>query len=124
MLAAETLSVALFVKDYIQDVNKDGKVDCIDYALIFYIKYKNDYPNKPIDIVWYCDVNKRLSHLYVAFNIPGTDQYWHIEPKATDPVFMNRTMPVIWGADFAYGSSRKMTDKFEQIYYNTIQWLW
>jgi hypothetical protein len=78
----EILKTCQFVRSCMYDINGDGKLNCIDYSLIFH----NNWPTARI--IRNVNTFTGMNHLFVS--VDGVC----IEPQATT---MNYTMRDVWG---------------------------
>jgi len=90
-----------------KDINNDGKINCIDAAVIFY-KY---YPNKD-DVRIYCNMNDstNMNHL---FNLVYTGTDWiGVEPQAKHAGWNEGVyrMSAIWGKKYDYRLNKDETN--------------
>ena len=69
---------------YIYDVNKDGTINCIDYAKTFKRIWDQTYPagTNNCEIVWNVNEAKHFNHLFIRCR-PHKHTYWlYVEPQA------------------------------------------
>jgi hypothetical protein len=92
--ASPSLTAALKVKQNLYDIDKDGRIDCVDAAVLFRQYYGNGQTAK---LIWHNNqANGGLNHLYVK--VPdGAGGWTAIEPRAYDPDINKRTMKYAWG---------------------------
>jgi hypothetical protein len=115
-LAQKTYNTAVYTKAHIYDIDRDGRIDCTDYATVFY----ENYPDKSdCHIMWIWPTNtKSATHLYVR--IGGYD----IEPQNTSQDFNSRLLRAIWGNKLDYTKVRDITYAYNQIKAGTFNWVW
>lgn len=78
---------------YINDLNKDNKINCIDYACGFKMIWDSIYPERKDDCIIIRNKSLTLNHLYNGV-YEGNDIIF-IEPWTNDPY--NYDMSKIWG---------------------------
>lgn len=78
---------------YITDLNKDGKINCIDYACGFKMIWDNIYPDRKDDCIIIRNKSLTLNHLYIGI-YEGNDIIF-VEPWTND--LYNYNMSDIWG---------------------------
>lgn len=78
---------------YITDLNKDDKINCIDYACGFKMIWDNIYPERKDDCIIIRNKSLTLNHLYVGI-YEGNDIVF-VEPWTNNPY--NYSMSDIWG---------------------------
>jgi hypothetical protein len=115
-LAQKTYNTAVYTKAHVYDADRDGLIDCTDYATLFY----ENYPDKSdCHIMWVWPTNsKDTTHLYVR--VGGFD----IEPQDTSQDFNKRLLRNIWGNKFDYTKVRDITYAYNQIKAGTFSWVW
>jgi hypothetical protein len=114
-IAQQTYDTAVYVKSHIYDVDRDGLIDCVDYATLYFDKYP-DKSNLRLMWVYRADIDE--THLYVRVN--GTD----IEPQSINPDFSKRTLRYHWGNKMNYRKIKDVTAYAGQIRNNTFHWIW
>ena len=89
------------------DVNYDGKYNCIDAAVLFY-QY---YPEKSkVCIEVNCNSKTGMNHL---FNCVFTDGVWKaIEPQAYANNYSNYFMWAVWGSQYDNSYNRDVTSDY------------
>lgn len=99
---------------YVKDVNKDGKVNCIDYAITF----KNfwdwispDGYSINCEIVRNVNKNKNFNHLFVRVRDSHNSDWEYIEPQGS---IQKYRMKDYWGNRY---------DSSYNIYGETYVWL-
>ena len=72
----------------IYDVNGDDIINCIDYTLMFKVKWDNFYPDKRHQIIILRNYNVKTGfhHLYIAL-IDDNYNVYYIEPYTSDPSY-------------------------------------
>ena len=89
------------------DVNKDGKVNCIDAALLFY-KY---YPYKDrVTIEYNYNPSKDFNHMFNAILIGGN--WIAVEPQAKFCGYDVYRMKPIWGNQYEWTLNRDVTKEW------------
>ena len=78
---------------YINDLNKDNKINCIDYACGFKMIWDNIYPERSDDCIIIRNKSLTLNHLYNG--IYEGNNIVFVEPWTNDPY--NYDMEKIWG---------------------------
>ena len=78
---------------YINDLNKDGKINCIDYACGFKMIWDSIYPEQANDCIIIRNKSLTLNHLYNGIYEGNSIVY--VEPWTNDPY--NYDMAQIWG---------------------------
>jgi len=93
-----------------KDVNKDGKVNCIDAALLFY-RY---YPDKnKVRVYWNCNEAKDFNHLFNLVLVKG--EWIGVEPQAKFCGYTDTyRMKPIWKDQYDYRLNRDVTDSWLQ----------
>jgi len=95
--------------EYKKDINRDGKVNCIDAALLFY-RY---FPDKnKVRVYWNRNDAKDFNHLFnlVLFN----GEWIGVEPQAKFCGFNSYRMRPIWGDQYDYRLNQDVTDSWLQ----------
>jgi len=91
------------------DVNKDGKVNCIDAALLFY-RY---YPDKnKVRVYWNSNEAKDFNHLFNLVLVNG--EWMGVEPQAKFCGYDSYRMRPIWGDKYDYRLNKDVTDSWLQ----------
>lgn len=82
------------VAETMHDTNADGKVNCIDAAVLFY-QY---YPEKD-DVRIYLNYNPpKMNHLFILLSLDGV--WYGVEPQATYLGLSSYWMSEVWGRDY------------------------
>ncbi|GBU27287.1 hypothetical protein R84B8_00816 [Treponema sp. R8-4-B8] len=107
---SNTLSkVAIGLTDK-KDINRDGKVNCIDAALMFY-KY---YPDKSkVRIYWNKNTAKDFNHMFNLVLINGT--WVGVEPQTKFFGESNYRMRPVWGAKYDYTLNIDVTNDWARF---------
>jgi len=79
----------------VYDVDRDDKINCIDYAIVFKLVWDTRYPRLKTNCTIIRNVNwlTDMNHLFICIN-NGYRNIW-VEPGTYDPY--NYTMESIWG---------------------------
>jgi len=90
------------------DVNKDGLVNCIDAAVLFYSKY----PDKQrVAIEENRHPDGRMNHL---FNVVFTNGVWRaVEPQAYWKNHKSYWMKDVWGSDYDNRYNKDVTELYK-----------
>ena len=97
---------------YVKDVNKDGKVNCIDYAITFKTFWDWIAPDgHSINCEIVRNVNKNFNHLFVRVRANSRSDWEYVEPQAS---IDNYRMEDYWGCKY---------DASCNIYGETYIWL-
>jgi TolA-binding protein len=115
-----SLAAALKVRDNLCDANYDGKITCIDYAVL----YKQYYGNgTQVRLIWNYNKNTNFNHLFCS--IPDDNGGWiYIEPARTSTVLNERTMSYAWGSTYNPAYDRDVTYAYYEIKNGTYRWVW
>jgi len=89
------------------DVNGDGKINCIDAALLFYIYYPDKYY---VRIIANENPDNDFYHLFNAVLINGF--WWEIEPQTYAYEESSYWMKDVWGNLYDYSLNYDVTDYF------------
>jgi hypothetical protein len=92
---------------YPVDMNHDGDVDCIDYAIQFYQYYPN---RNDVRIIW--SNNKNFNHLFVRVNGIDVEPGAYLRQSNTEKWF---GMKKFWGDRYDPSYNRDITDDYESI---------
>jgi hypothetical protein len=84
-----------YVKENIRDVNGDGKINCVDYSVVFY----ENWPHSSIIHVW--DNSVGFDHLLIL-----------AEGKYVEPQTPTGNPEVLWGKMFATTHKRNRTEVY------------
>ena len=95
---------------YVKDVNRDGKVNCIDYACSFKLIWDAIYPEQAGDCIIIRNHSLTLNHLYVG--VYENNSLIFVEPWTSNPDVYD--MQTIWG--------EKWNPRFNK-YDETEKWL-
>lgn len=115
-----SLAAALKVRDNLCDANYDGKITCIDYAVLYKYYYGNGTQAR---LIWNYNKNKNFSHLFCA--IPDDNGVWiYIEPSMTNEPLSQRTMSNVWGSTYNPYYNRDVTYAYNEIRNGTYRWVW
>jgi TolA-binding protein len=115
-----SLSAALKVRDNLCDANYDGKITCIDYALLYKYYFGNGTQAR---LIWNYNKNKNLNHLFCS--IPDDNGGWiYIEPSRTSTSLSDRTMSSVWGSMYNPYYNRDVTYAYNEIKNGTYRWVW
>lgn len=85
---------------YVQDVNADGKVNCIDYSLTFkkfWDWIAPDGYSMNCEIVHNVNKQKNFNHLFIRIRTNSLSEWVCIEPQAT---IQNYNMEKYWGTRY------------------------
>ena len=82
----------LMTQRSIRDVNQDGKINCVDHAIMFYLAWST-FINADCEIVHNVKPGI-MNHLFVRVTDPVTDKYIEVEPWTA--VTEDVTMDVCW----------------------------
>jgi len=114
----KVLSTCEYVRTNTKDVNKSGKIDCIDYALTFYEQYGSEAKL----IWWVVELNKR-THLLCA--VPnGYGQLLYIEPNRIGSFLNNVIAQKVYLENFDLRWCKDVTADYQQIKNRTMYWRW
>jgi hypothetical protein len=115
-----SLAAALKVRDNLCDANFDGKITCIDYAVLYKYYYGNGTQAR---LIWNYNKSKNLNHLFCA--IPDDNGGWiYIEPSRTSEQLNQRTMSYVWGNMYNSYYNRDVTYAYNEIRNGTYRWVW
>lgn len=118
-----TYDAANFAAANIEDVNEDGKVGCIDYALLFKAWFDGYNENgHECLLIWNVNHKKDMNHLFVK--VWDGYQYVAIEPSTNRGSFDDRRMEKYWGSMYDPRFDRNVTDGAYKIWKNTFVWVW
>lgn len=82
----------LMTQRSIKDVNQDGKINCVDHAIMFYLAWST-FVNEDCEIVHNVQPGI-MNHLFVRITDPVTGKYIEIEPWTAIPEDV--TMDMCW----------------------------
>ena len=114
-VAPDYMPVIRWVHNNIRDVNGDGQIDCIDYAVLFKQEFDRRNPNNTALIIRNINRDTGMNHLLNAIIVPnefGGGLVQYIEPQALsrngDPI-------AFWGNK--YEPTRNMDETREWTRY-------
>lgn len=83
---------------HVTDINYDGKVNCIDYAVTFKREWDKKYPSRNCQIMRNCNTFTGWHHLYVRVKLFDNDYYWtYVEPQGSRSDY---DMFTYWGSKY------------------------
>lgn len=98
-------------KKNIRDINEDGKINCIDKAIIYKRLWDRKYDPSNCEIVRNFHVYTGWHHLFVRVRGAYGSQWLRVEPSAGPD---NYRMQDYWGDDY---------EQWYDVYYETDKWL-
>jgi len=118
--SAPSFIAARKTAENIRDVNRDGKINCIDYACL-YKQYYGD--GTQARLIWNKNDTANFNHLFVY--IPdGAGGWIAIEPSYTSEDISKRTISYAWGSQYNSRYDRDVTASYNAIKANTFNWAW
>ena len=92
-----------------KDINKDGKINCIDAAIFFYHAYTA--PGE-IQITSNKHPDGRMNHLFISIRING--KWYGIEPQAQWKGYPSYWMTDVWGSKYDPQYNRDATAYYKR----------
>jgi len=89
----------------VSDINKDGLVNYIDYAIMF----RKLYGTKA-RIIQNNNPDNGMNHLFIIVN--DGDFTWEVEPRGTSSAWL---MPEVWGSQYDRIYNRDVTGQYQRF---------
>lgn len=77
----------------VHDVDRDGKVDCMDYTITFKREWDKLYNPRDCEILRFCDM--KTAHLFVQVRESQYKSWYWVEPQGADNNYM---ISDVWGS--------------------------
>ena len=87
------------------DINEDGLVNCIDYAIMFHILYGSD-----ARLIQNYNPSTGMNHLFIIIRNGGFT--WEVEPRGT---YNKWQMNEVWGAKYDRSLNQDVTYRYERF---------
>lgn len=93
----EISTVLAATHSQLRDVNKDNKINCIDYSVLFKVEWDKRYNPKRCQIIRNYNVLTSWHHLFVRIK-SSYNEWVYIEPQSAGAVM---TPAQYWGDDYS-----------------------
>jgi len=88
--------------ELIYDISRDGKINCIDYSIIFRRLYGHN-----ARIIINNNPKTGMNHMFIKAWIPSKGYYQYIEPQGAPDWY---SMGVVWGTKYDPSYNKDVTD--------------
>jgi hypothetical protein len=112
-----TGEAALYVKQHLRDVNRDGEINCIDRALL----YKEYVPEARL--IWNRNYANGWNHIFIGIEtVPG--EIDKLEPMVISEYMLDRYIDEYWAEKYDERYDKDVTKYYQNIKNNNFQWVW
>jgi len=91
-------SLLLRVRDAVYDVNRDGEVNCLDYATTFKYIWDRSFPASDCELVRNYNTRTGMNHIFARVRFSRYSRWQLVETWAHDVYFYD--VPSIWGSKY------------------------